>query len=323
MEKYINYNEGFLYQLANKIHTDKGRYFEPNMEDNNYSISTDMGSKTTVMLSKYQYDDFATLKRKKINEEIELAKRFDKDDKKDYLHKYNYSIEPYYNYNFDKCNIVFVGQTLSDKKYNPQEYSFLEKYNVKNLKQFDAQLFYIFLGLDKLSNDGEMVINIPSTYLFRNDTLSYCLRKYLIDNKLIKGVALIKGSCGLSEYEVIITLSKKQNDSISFVDAKNNDFIEFYAPTASFGEKESNSFKTDFDSMSTNVFSLIDFKKNVTGVVEVVPYEQIINNDYSLVVGDYVKSTKKRTHRSLYEIAQDIDFLLEELDDNCRYWAEI
>ena len=142
----INYNEGYRYLIGNKLYNEnKCRYFEPNMEENNCSIIDSISDNYIIVVLKEKHNDFLLFQEKKKQKILENKDGSYMNNSEEYVKNYKYEIDLVEDLNFEKCDIVYVGQTLSNSKYNSSNYEFLSKYNIKNIKTLDAQLFYIFL----------------------------------------------------------------------------------------------------------------------------------------------------------------------------------
>ncbi len=213
-----------------------------------------------------------------------------------------------------KCDRVFVGIDNSKSKINTNEHEFLKNYPFINSELIDLDLLNFASGLEHLSDNGVMVFNTYASFLFKNDINSVAIRKYLIDNKMIKGIILTKSFSGLCEYEATLIITKQQNDDIVFVDAKSNKYRQFYQIEGYYSESN------EFNEHELALFALLVYgKKENYGISKLVCYDEIIRNNYKLGFTDYLKINEEVKHRRLEDIARDIIQTYEEMDRNI-YW---
>ena len=183
-----------------------------------------------------------------------------------------------------KCEIVVTSKSNGEsRKIKVDEFELIKKYNIKNQQFIDVDQFNIYLGLEKLADNGEMIIHASASLLSKNDIASASIRKYLIDNKLIKGVVLTKSVVGKNEYDAFLYITKCENKNIVFVDAKNNDYMDFYEAENSFGGSETFMFK-QIPYRRNDFFRILRLGKKSYGVSEVIKYAEVIDNNYSLNV---------------------------------------
>lgn len=172
---------------------------------------------------------------------------------------------------------------------------------------------FIFRGLEKLKDKGQMAFILPNNCLSGSHELDY--RKYLIDNNLIKAVISVPGSMfeSTSIPTCILLLSKENNENVSFINISEcDDKIVLNRRGTGSKAHESRIYHKELGSLSdeqiTDINNAIHDKIDIAGFSKTVLVKEVIEQDYSLQTGRYIDYVEVETiHRSFEDIIDDIN----------------
>ena len=148
-----------------------------------------------------------------------------------------------------------------------------------------ADFAFVLHALNYLSPKGRAAI-VCFPGIFYRGGAEQKIRKYLVDNNFVETVIALAPNLffGTSIAVNILVLSKHKTDNtIQFIDASGEDFYK----------KETN------NNILTNehiekIMTMFDNKEKVDHVATVVPYDEIVTNDYNLSVSSYVEAKDNR-----------------------------
>ena len=175
-----------------------------------------------------------------------------------------------------------------------------------------ADFAFVLHALNYLSPKGRAAI-VCFPGIFYRGGAEQKIRKYLVDNNFVETVIALAPNLffGTSIAVNILVLSKHKTDNtIQFIDASGEDFYK----------KETN------NNILTNehiekIITMFDNKEKVDHVSTVVPYDEIVTNDYNLSVSSYVEAKDNREviditvlNAQIKDTVTKIDKLRTEID---------
>lgn len=197
-----------------------------------------------------------------------------------------------------KAEIYVQDSFLSSHRYTSYDKVLIEPpFGVKGKEYKDEELPYFEMDVDlmslkyalnKINSDGVAVVLSPASVLFRNVKSAADTRKALVsDNSIDMVIQLPVGAVtGTAVSTAVLVLKKnKKDDKILFVDASK--LLE-----------RTDDRKTDMILSAESgelLKSIIDNRKVVEEVSNLVPAKEVADHDYSLVLAQYVnKPLEKR-----------------------------
>jgi len=165
--------------------------------------------------------------------------------------------------------------------------------NEKKEKEY-ADHFVVRRSVDTMSDDGMAAIVVPASFLTRKD--SYTLRKRIIDEHLLEVVVILpEGIFSNTNLKTaIIFLSKRDNNTVKFVDASKYFFTEGrirkLAKKAIINLLLNNEFPEDEYTYDERKIEAL--KNEFNASFNICRLDEIIDSDYTLSVNKYIHQLK-------------------------------
>ncbi|PAF55239.1 HsdM family class I SAM-dependent methyltransferase [Mycoplasmopsis agassizii] len=191
---------------------------------------------------------------------------------------------------------------------------------VPNAKKESMAIYLLFIQhiIFSLNEKGKAAIVVPSGFITEKSGISAKIRKYLVDNKILKGSISMPSN---------IFANTGTNVSVIFIDKANKSDEIFLMDASNLGEKtkEGKNQKTilshDEEDLIINTFINRIEKENFS---KLVSYKEVTEKNNSLSVGqyfdvkiEYIDITEEEFNNKITEYNQDIEQLVlksQELD---------
>ena len=206
------------------------------------------------------------------------------------------------NWEFGKADIVVSDPPMSMKwnidKNSSQDKRYQDYGDLPNR----ADWGFILDGIDKLSDDGMMVVSVVQGTLFRG-AKEYNIRRKLLENGKIRAVIQLPGNTKISTTiaTCLLVLRKSSEDRDVF----------FINASQEYEKKGLENILTE-----VNVDKIVDTfneKKEEQGFSHMASYEEIEKNDFNLSVARYVNQYKFKEKLDYQEEIKNLEKLDEKL----------
>ena len=182
-----------------------------------------------------------------------------------------------------------------------------------------ADFAFVLHALHYLSAKGRAAI-VCFPGIFYRGGAEQKIRKYLVDNNYVEAVIALAPNLffGTTIAVNILVLAKNKTDTaVQFIDATGEEF---------FRKGTNNNFMEDRH--IAEIMKMFDSKENVPHVAETVPYDTVVEKDYSLSVSAYVEPKDTRevvdisklnaklvtTVAKIDQLRADIDAIVAEIE---------
>jgi len=168
-----------------------------------------------------------------------------------------------------------------------------------------ADFAFVLHALSYLSGKGRAAI-VCFPGIFYRGGAEKKIRQYLVDNNYVETVIALAPNLfyGTTIAVTILVLAKNKPDThIQFIDASGEDFFR----------KETNNNVMDDDHIA-QIMAMFDSKTKVDHVAESVPYDRIVENDYTLSVSTYVEPRDTREIIDIAELNAEIKTTVGRID---------
>lgn len=170
----------------------------------------------------------------------------------------------------------------------------------------EGTILAIYRMIDYLENGGTAIITCASGILYSVNREARELREYLLGNRLLKAVITLPPiNPGVSVNINLLILSKQNNESVMFIDATNNEVLQFSNNARHFNSRL-------IDSGIDHITDILSENKEITGVSKLVSCKEVIEKN-TLVPTAYIDYVKQTLDISSKEIEQKLDDLYEQL----------
>lgn len=166
-----------------------------------------------------------------------------------------------------------------------------------------ADFAFILHSLNYLSSKGRAAI-VCFPGIFYRSGAEKKIRKYLIDNNYIETIISLPSNLfyGATIAVYILVLSKhKENTDVQFINASGTDFYR----------KDTNNNVLDECHIS-RIVDIFAHKDNEDYIAKNVNYDSIVEKDYDLSVGAYVKAKEDKKEINIKELNQRIEHIVEK-----------
>lgn len=169
-----------------------------------------------------------------------------------------------------------------------------------------ADFAFVLHAISYLSSKGRAAIVCFPGIFYRGGAEAK-IRQYLIDNNYIETVISLAPNLfyGTSIAVTILVLAKnKTNTNIQFIDAGGEEFFE---------KKTNNNVM--YDEHIQKIMDMFDSKENIDHIVQSVPYEKVVQNDYNLSVSSYVEVKDTREITNITDLNAKIKTTVEKINN--------
>lgn len=199
-----------------------------------------------------------------------------------------------------------------DKKENSDRF-FAGIPTVPPKKKTNMAIYYVFIQhiIHSLSEEGKAAIVVPTGFLTVQAGIGLKIRKYLVDNRFVRGVISMPGN---------LFADTGTKVSILFIDKtmKDNDIILLDASKIGKSIKEGKNKKTILSkSDEDEIINSFNLKKNINNFTINVSPESLSNRNYSFNPGQYFDVEMKYEKISDEIFKKEISKFQENLDDFC------
>lgn len=201
-------------------------------------------------------------------------------EKKDGLMPFDYIVSnPPFNMDFSENR-----DTLAGEKYKKRFFAGVPNTPTKNKKNMAIYLMFIQHIIFSLGKKGKAAIVVPTGFLTKDRSIEKKIRKYLIDNRYLKGIVSMPSN---------IFATTPTGVSILFINKElENEKVLLFDATG-YGEKSKETGKNKKVILSnSDAEDIIEIFKNKNEIEQVsvsVFSEEIIKKGYSLSPGQYFK----------------------------------
>lgn len=196
---------------------------------------------------------------------------------------------------------------LADDKFKDRFFAGVPDIPKKDKDKMAIYLLFIQHILYSLKNDGRAAIVVPTGFITAPNGIAKELRKYIIDNKFLKGIVSMPSNifATTGTNVSVMFLSKSSNEKVLFMDA------------SSLGEKIklNNNQKTvlsqiEMDKIVNNFINSVE-EKDFSTLADV---NTIINKKYSFNPGIYFENSIEYKEINEKEFAEEISDCLKEIN---------
>lgn len=170
----------------------------------------------------------------------------------------------------------------------------------------DSNIYSLKIISEHLNLNGKAVQTITGNFFFGKQKGIFELKKKLINQGILEAVVSLPPLYyGTNIPSCLVLLSNKNNKEVTYIDATQNDVINFY-------EKNEKNMSLTSDGID-KINEIISNKKTIKGVSIVKSYEEIIENEYDLTPAHFVDSISKEENISIEEIDKELQELYKKL----------
>ncbi len=208
----------------------------------------------------------------------------------DKANNYNFNDHAFDKFDFIVSNPSFSTKTLKENKVINNGH-FLGGYNFT----------YVLDMLNNLNVNGTMAIIIPHGFLFRKSDI--LVREKLIENNLIKAIIGLPDKLFFNNrisVAILILSKEKKDNNILFIDASNK-----------FTTVKSNKYLSS--DIQNEIATIYKENKEIKEISRLVPYPDIINNNFDLTIKLYVKKEITKETINKKEMIEEIEDIKKEI----------
>ena len=170
----------------------------------------------------------------------------------------------------------------------------------------DGTIFAIHRLVESLDENGRSMITVHPGLLYKTNKETNEFRDYLIENGLLEAIVTLPPIiAGTTVNLCLLVLSKKKNTDVLFVDASNNDIIQF----------SNNARSAKSDLLDTGVDKLAEIileKEEIMGVSKRVSNAEVQSKN-TFVPASFIETPKPTNAISSKEINDKLNDLYEQL----------
>ena len=197
---------------------------------------------------------------------------------------------------------------LDNKKNKERFFAGIPNIPKKKKEKMPIYLMFIQHILYSLNDDGKAAIVVPTGFL-SGKGIDFKIRKHLIDNRIINSIISMPSNIFATtgtNVSILFINKEKKSESIKLIDASN------------LGEEinDGDNLKTFLSEDDENqIINAYNSEESITGLLDIIKYEQIIEKKYSLNPGMY-----RKVKIDIYDWNEDefkniLDSNLLEIDD--------
>lgn len=180
------------------------------------------------------------------------------------------------------------------------------------IKKSNMNYAFVFRGLEHLTDNGTLAYILPNS--ITSSQLEKPYRKYIVDHKLLRGIIQLPGSMfeSTSIPIVILILAHDSKDVFFCNIEKCEDKLIRHKRGTGDKSKTERIYKKELNALSDkqiqDIIHGLNTKENKPGTYKTVPFEEVINEDYTITPQRYIdfKEEKDET-RSFEAIIDDIN----------------
>lgn len=225
-------------------------------------------------------------------------------DKKDGLMSFDFIISnPPFNMDFSENRDILAGE-----KYKKRFSAGVPKIPEKNKKNMAIYLMFIQHIIFSLGEKGKAAIVVPTGFLTKDKSIEKKIRKYLIDNRILKGIISMPSN---------IFSTTPTGVSILFIDKEVRSEKVLLVDASSFGEKTKEVGKnkkiilSDLD--SEKIIAIFKNRQEIDKTSVLISYDEIIEKNYSYSPGQYFKHEIVSKYYSFKEYSDTLNYNLDRI----------